>query len=76
METYFYKLAFYAHLLASICMFTAILLLIINYKKVIRLDKIELVKIFAILAIAIGSHSNGHISLEKEYGYDPVRFFR
>ena len=76
METYFYKLAFYAHLLASICMFTAILLLISNYKKVIRLDGIELVKIFSIMAIAISSHGTSHTTLEKEYGYDPLNFLK
>lgn len=76
METYYYKPAFYAHLLASICMFVAIILLLINYKKVIRLDGIELVKIFSIMAIAISSHGTSHTTLEKEYGYDPIRFFR
>ena len=73
METYFYKAGFYAHILASICMFVAIILLVVNYKRVIKLDGIELIKIFSILAIGIGSHSQGHINLEKEYGYDPIR---
>ena len=37
-----------------------------------RLDGLELVKIFSILAIAIASHGQGHTTLEKEYGYDPI----
>ena len=71
---FLYKPAFYAHILSTIAMLTAIILLIVNYKKVLKLDGIEIVKIFSILAIAIGSHSSSHIELEQQYGYDPVRF--
>jgi hypothetical protein len=70
---YFYKAGFWAHILSSFAMITAVILLVINYKKLLKLDGIELVKIFAVLAIAIGSHSQGHIELEREYGYDPVK---
>ena len=56
-------------------MLTAIILLVINYKKVLKLDGIELVKIFSVLAIAIAAHGQGHTSLETEYGYDPIKFF-
>lgn len=73
---YLYKPAFYAHILSSIAMIVAIVLLVINYKRVIRLDGIELVKIFSVLAIAIAAHSQTHISLEKEYGYDPLSSFK
>jgi hypothetical protein len=53
-------------------MVAAIVLLIVNYKKVMKLDGIELVKIFSVLAIAIAAHGQGHTTLEKEYGYNPV----
>lgn len=69
---YLYKPHFYAHILSSIAMMTAIILLVVNYKKVLKLDAIELVKIFSVLAIAIAAHGDGHTTLEKEYGYDPV----
>jgi hypothetical protein len=69
---YLYKPAFWAHVLSSLAMLTAIVLLVVNYKKVIKLDGLELVKIFSVLAIAIGSHSQGHINLEKEYGFTPL----
>jgi hypothetical protein len=42
----------------------------------LKLDGLELVKIFSVLAIAIAAHSQGHINLEKEYSYDPIKFFR
>ncbi len=72
---YLYKAGFWAHIISSIAMLTAIILLVINYKKLLKLDGIELVKIFAILAIAIGSHSQGHMELETKYGYDPIKIF-
>jgi hypothetical protein len=64
---------FYAHIVASICLVIAIVLLAINYKKLMRLDGLELVKIFSILAIAIAAHGQGHTTLDKEYGYDPLK---
>ena len=64
---------FYAHIVASICLVIAIVLLVINYKKLMRLDGLELVKIFSILAIAIAAHGQGHTTLDKEYGYDPLK---
>lgn len=69
---YLYSPAFYAHVLSSIAMIAAIVLLVINYKKVLKLDGLELVKIFSVLAIAIAAHGQGHINLEKEYGYNPL----
>lgn len=73
---YLYKAGFWAHILSSLAMLTAIILLVINYKKLIKLDGLELVKIFSVLAIAIGSHSQGHIELEREYNYDPIKMLR
>jgi hypothetical protein len=64
---------FYAHILSSIAMITALVLLALNYRKLFKLDGIELVKIFSILAIAIAAHGEGHTTLEKEYGYDPIK---
>jgi hypothetical protein len=75
-KIYLYKAGFWAHVISSIAMLIAVILLVINYKKLVKLDGLELVKIFSILAIAIGSHSQGHINLEQEYGYDPIAIFR
>lgn len=69
---FLYKPHFYAHIIASICLILAVILLVINYKKLIKLDGIELVKIFSVLAIAISAHGQGHTTLEKEYGYNPM----
>lgn len=69
---YLYKPHFYAHILSSIAMLTAIILLVINYKKVLKLDVLELVKILSLIAIAVASHGQSHTTLEKEYGYNPL----
>ena len=69
---YLYSPHFYAHILSSVAMLAAVVLLIINYKKVLKLDGLELVKIFSVLAIAIAAHGQGHTTLEKEYGFNPI----
>jgi hypothetical protein len=68
---YLKKPHFYAHVLASIALIVALVLLAINYKKLFKLDGLELVKIFSVLAIAIAAHGEGHTTLEKEYGFKP-----
>ena len=73
MQEYLFKPAYYAHVISAIFMVIAILLLVINYKKVLRLDSIELIKILSLFAIAIAAYSQNHILLEKEYGYDAVK---
>jgi hypothetical protein len=69
---YLYKPHFYAHILASFALLTAIVLLAVNFRKLLKLDGLELVKIFSVLAIAVSAHGSGHTTLEKEYGYNPL----
>ena len=71
---FIYKPHFYAHLLASFCLLVAVILLAINYKKLFKLDGIELVKIFSVLAIAIAAYGQGNTTLEKEYGFNPLKY--
>lgn len=63
---------FYAHIVSSIAMVIALSILLVNYRKVINLDAIELIKMFSLLAIAVAAHGQGHTTLEKEFGYNPV----
>jgi hypothetical protein len=74
MKEFLYKPAFYGHIISSACILIAVVIFIMNYKKIIKMDALELVKVFGILSIAIAAHAQGHISLEKEYGYDPIKF--
>ncbi len=73
---YLTKPHFYAHIFATLCLIVAVVLLIVNYKKVLKLDSIELVKIFSVMAIAIAAHGEGHTTLEKEYGWSPANIFK
>jgi hypothetical protein len=75
-QTWYYKPAFYAHILSSVCMLIAIVLFIKNYKSIMRLDVPHIIQILAVLAIAIGSHAQNHMSLERDYGYDPIQMLR
>lgn len=68
---FLYKPHFYAHILSSLALFVAVILLVVNYKKLFKLDGLELVKIFSILAIATASHGDGYTTLEKEFGFKP-----
>lgn len=72
---YLKKPAFWAHILSSVAMLVAIVLLAANYKKIMKLDALELVKMFSVLAIAVAAHGQGHVNLERQYGYDPVKHF-
>ena len=72
MESYWYKPAFYAHIVSSIAMVIALVLFVVNFKKLMRMDTLELIKICSLVAIAVASHAQGHVTLEKEYGYDPL----
>jgi hypothetical protein len=69
---YWYKPAFYAHILSSVAMLIALALFIVNFRKIMRLSAIEIIQVCSVLAIAVAAHGQGHINLEKEYGYDPV----
>ena len=74
MQEFFYKPAFYAHIISSLCILVAIVIFLMNYNKIIKMNVLELVKLFGILSIAIAAHAQGHISLETTYGYDPIKF--
>ncbi len=73
---FLYKPAFYAHIISAVCILAAVLIFIINYKKVIRLEIVQLIQIFSLLAISIASHGESHILLEQHYGYDPIGYLR
>lgn len=53
-------------------MLIALILFIVNFRKITRLSAIEIIQVCSVLAIAVAAHCQGHINLEKEYGYDPV----
>lgn len=71
---FLYKPHFYAHIISSIAMITALVLLIMNYRKIMKMDALELIKIFTLISIAVAAHGQSHTTLEKEYNYNPVDY--
>jgi len=76
MMEFWYKPAFYTHIISALCTLVAILIFVVNYKKVLRLEPIQLIEIFSLLAIAIAAHGKSHIMLEQQYGYDPISYLQ
>jgi hypothetical protein len=52
-----------------------IILMIINYKQIAKINTMELVSFLCVLSIAIGSHGLLHLGLEVVYGYNPLNWF-
>ena len=61
--------------------FTGFLLLFIlaifikNYKQFMRLDFYRKLNILSLFVIAIGIHGLVHLGVEREYGFNPYRWF-
>ena len=64
------KPGFYAHIISALFMFFGLYLLLTNYKKLFRLTVIELGLVLLLISIAIAHHGQGHILLDREYGYN------
>lgn len=70
MNTIYSNPSFYAHVLNGIMLFIAMILLYINYSKIVQ--PYQLVCVTLLLSIAIGIHGLSHLGQEKEYGYNPL----
>ena len=46
-----------------------------NYKQFIRLDFYRKLNILSLFVIAIGIHGLIHLGVEREYGFNPYRWF-
>lgn len=70
-----YSPHFYAHLLSSFALVVVLYFLIKNYKKLLKLDEIELIKMFSVLTIALAAHGDSHTTLDQKFNYNPIRYF-
>lgn len=52
-----------------------IVILLCNFKQILKTTPIELIGFMCILSIAIGSHGLLHLGLEHVYGYNPLKWF-
>jgi multisubunit Na+/H+ antiporter MnhC subunit len=64
--------AVYSHIISALFLIFGLFLLLTNYKKLFNLTVVELGLVLLLISIAISHHGQGHILLNKEYGYDPL----
>lgn len=46
-----------------------------NYKKFMSLDHYRKIIILSLISIAVGIHGLIHLGVEREYGFNPYRWF-
>ena len=64
--------SFYAHIINGLLLFFIIILLYINFSKIIKLDLYKQINLLLLLSLTIGIHGLSHLGLEKGYDYNPI----
>ena len=67
--------SFYAHVVNGVLLFAAIVVVIMNYKKLASLESYKFIKLILFLSIAAGVHGLSHLGLESVYNYNPLTIF-
>ena len=52
-----------------------LVIFITNYKQFMNLDHYRKITILSLIAIAFGVHGLIHLGVEREYGFNPYRWF-
>jgi hypothetical protein len=65
----------YAHFLHSILLVVAILLVLLNFSKIVHLEPFKVIVLLLFFSLVIGIHGISHLGLESLYGYNPIRIF-
>lgn len=65
----------YAHFLHTILLLLAVLLVVLNFSKVVSLEPFKLIVLLLFFSLVIGIHGISHLGLEALYGYNPIRIF-
>lgn len=52
-----------------------LVIFITNYKQFMSLDNYRKITILSLIAIAFGIHGLIHLGVEREYGFNPYRWF-
>lgn len=75
-KLYSYPLSVYAHILNGFLLGIAILLTLINYKKIQQLVITKKIELLLFFSLVIGIHGLSHIGLEYLYNYNPWSWIR
>lgn len=65
----------YAHFLHAVLLLLAVLLVLLNFSKIIHLEPFKLIVLLLFFSLVIGVHGISHLGLEALYGYNPIRIF-
>ena len=52
-----------------------VILMVKNYKSIMRLNYYQQIMLLSSLTIAVGSHGLIHLGVEKQYNFNPYRWF-
>ena len=63
--------SFYAHIINTVLIIFAIIILYKNYSKISRLEPYKLLILILLFTLVIGVHGISHLGLEKIYGFNP-----
>lgn len=69
--------SFYAHALNGILLFIALIIMVLNYSRLTRLEAYpgRTAYLILLLSIAVGVHGISHLGLEYVYGFNPLNYF-
>jgi hypothetical protein len=71
--------SFYAHVLNGILLFIALIIMVLNYSRLTRLEaypgRTAYLILLLLLSIAVGVHGMSHLGLEYVYGFNPMNYF-
>lgn len=73
MHTFFTIPSIMAHTLNGAFLLLALIIGIMNFKTIYRSNPIELLKLILIISIAVGVHALSHATIERNYGYNPLK---
>ena len=65
--------SFYAHILNGLLLLVAMILFVMNYSAVMRLDSYKRIMLALAFSLAAGIHGIFHLGLENIYGYNPMQ---
>ena len=68
------KPSFYAHILNAILIIAAVIISVINYNNINKLEPYKIIILLLLFAIVIGIHSLTHLGLELAYNFNPLEY--
>ena len=68
--------SFYAHVLNSLLLVFALIVLYKNYSKISRLEPYKLLVLILLFTLVISVHGLSRLGLEKNYGFNPFVLYK